>query len=141
MEEKYTIKKLGIDDYVLKYREKEIKLRSSVGLAEKMQNAIKVARMKMIKDLVKEGTTIDELTKKVSKDGKTYYDNSNKDELERIYIADENEKVFNECVKEMTGMSLTDLIFDIGLTTEEEAQTFGEKVGGILTGNFPRWWL
>lgn len=135
---KYEIIKNGVDDYTLKYKDNEIKLRSSVGLAEKMQGAIKTARMKMIKDLVKEGTTIDELTKKTSKDGKTYYDNSNKDELEKIYIADENERVFNECIREMTGKTLTDLIFDIGLTSETEAQKFGEEVGGILTGNFPR---
>lgn len=135
---KYEIIRNGVDDYTLKYKDKEIKLKSSVGLAEKMQGAIKTARMKMIKDLIKEGTTIDELTKKTNKDGKTYYDNSNKEELEKIYIADENEKVFNECIKEMTGSTLTDLIFDIGLTTESEAQEFGEKVGGILTGNFPR---
>lgn len=135
---KYEIIKNGVDNYTLKYQDKEIKLHSSVGLAEKMQSAIKSARMKMIKDLVKEGTTIDELTKKTTKDGKTYYDNSNKEELEQIYIADENEKVFNACVKEMTGMTLTDLMLEIGLTTETEATKFGEEIGGILTGNFPR---
>lgn len=135
---KYEIIKNGVDDYTLKFADKEIKLHSSVGLAERMQGAIKTARMKLIKDLVKEGTTIDELTKKTSKDGKTYYDNSNKEELEKIYIADENEKVFNECIKEMTGYTLTDLMFEIGLSSESEATKFGEEVGGILTGNFPR---
>lgn len=138
MEEKYTIVQNGIDNYTLKYKEKEIELKSSVGLAEKMQNAIKTARLRMIKDLVKEGTTIDELTKRTAKDGKTYYDNSNKDELEKIYIADENEKVFNECIKDMTGKTMTELIFDIGLTTEEEAQQFGERIGAIITGQTPR---
>ena len=87
---KYEIIKNGVDNYTLKFQNKEIKLHSSVGLAEKMQGAIKTARMKMIKDLVKEGTTIDELTKKTTKDGKTYYDNSNKDEFIMLNVVQDD---------------------------------------------------
>ena len=138
MEEKYTIIKNGMDDYTLKYKDKELKLRSCVGIAERLQNAIKVARIKMIKDLTKEGITVNELTKKTSVEGKTYYDNSNKDELEKIYIAEEQQAEFDKAVKDVTGMTFTDLVMDIGLQTEQEAQKLGEDISGILTEQTPR---
>ena len=138
MEEKYTIIKNGMDDYTLKYKDKEIKLRSCVHIAERLQDAIKVARIKLIKDLTKEGITVNELTKKTSVDGKTYYDNSNKDELEKIYIAEEQQAEFDRAVKEVSGHSFTELVLDIGLQTEEEAQKFGEAISGIITAQTPR---
>ena len=138
MEEKYTIIKNGMDDYTLKYKDNEVKLRSCVGIAERLQNSIKVARVKLIKDLTKEGITVNELTKKTTQDGKTYYDNSNKDELEKIYIAEEQQAEFDRAVKDISGKTFTELVTEIGLTTEEEAQKLGEELSGILTAQTPR---
>lgn len=136
-EEKYTITKNGVDDYSLKYGETEIKLHSTVGLAEKIQNVLNEARKKMIMDLSVNDRTLNDLVKETKKDGKTIVDTSNADALESLYIEREYSRVFEECVKDMTGKSFVELIQEIGIETEEEGEKFGEEIGGILSGNFP----
>lgn len=136
-EEKYTITKNGVDDYSLKYGETEIKLHSTVGLAEKIQNVLNEARKKMIMDLSANGRTLNDLVKETKQDGKTLVDTSNADALESLYIEREYSRVFEECVKDMTGKSFVELIQEIGIETEEEGEKFGEEIGGILSGNFP----
>ena len=136
-EEKYTITKNGVDDYSLKYGETEIKLHSTVGLAEKIQNVLNEARKKMIIDLSANGRTLNDLVKETKQDGKTLVDTSNADALESLYIEREYSRVFEECVKDMTGKSFVELIQEIGIETEEEGEKFGEEIGGILSGNFP----
>lgn len=136
-EEKYIITKNGVDDYSLKYGDTEIKLRSYVGLASKVQNVLNEARKKMIMDLSAEGRSLNSLITETKKDGKTLVDTSNADALESLYIEREYSKVFEECVKEMTGKTFVELIEEIGLLTDEEGEKFGEQIGLILSGNFP----
>lgn len=136
-EEKYTITKNGVDDYSLKYGDTEIKLRSYVELASKVQNVLNEARKKMIMDLSAEGRSLNSLITETKKDGKTLVDTSNADALESLYIEREYSKVFEECVKEMTGKTFVELIEEIGLLTDEEGEKFGEQIGLILSGNFP----
>lgn len=137
MKEKYTITKNGVDDYSLKYGETELKLHSTVGLAEKIQNVLSEARKKMIMDLSVNDRTLNDLVKETKKDGKTVVDTSNADALESLYIEREYAKVFEDCIKEMTGKSFIELIQEIGLETEEEGEKLGEELGNILSGNFP----
>jgi hypothetical protein len=134
---KYQFIKNGEDDYLLKYKDKEIHFNSNVDIAVRMQEVNKIARIKMIQDLGKAGVTIKELTKEIKKDGKTYYDNSNKEELEKEYIEEERSKVFNEVAKELLGMDFVELVKDIGITDEKEATKLGEEFGMILAGTFP----
>ena len=138
-EEKYTIVKNGVDDYSLKYGDKEIKLRSYVGLAEKIQNVYSEARRKMIMDLSADGRSLNSLITETKKDGKTLVDTSNADALENLYIEREYEKVFEECVKDITGMTFTELCVELKLETDEEGIKLGEDIGLILSGNFPSW--
>lgn len=138
MKEKYTITKNGVDDYSLKYKDTEIKLHSTVGLAQKIQNVLNEARRKMIIDLATQGKTLNDLVKETKKDGKTIVDTSNADALENLYIEREYSNVFEECVKDMTGKTFVELIQEIGLETEEEGATFGEEIGNILSGSTPR---
>lgn len=135
--EKYTIVKNGVDDYSLKYGDTEIKMHSSVGLASKIQNVLNEARKKMIMDLSAQGRSLKSLEVETKKDGKTLIDTSNADALEGLYIEREYTIAFEECVKEMTGKTFVDLIQEIGLTDEGEAEKFGEDIGLILAGNFP----
>lgn len=137
MKEKYTITKNGVDDYSLKYGETELKLHSTVGLAEKIQNVLSEARKKMIMDLSVNDRTLNDLVKETKKDGKTVVDTSNVDALESLYIEREYARVFEDCIKEMTGKSFIELIQEIGLETEEEGEKLGEELGNILSGNFP----
>lgn len=137
MKEKYTIIKNGVDDYSLKYGETELKLHSTVGLAEKIQNVLNEARKKMIMDLSINDRTLNDLVKETKKDGKTVVDTSNADALESLYIEREYARVFEDCIREMTGKSFIELIQEIGITTEEEGEKLGEELGNILSGNFP----
>lgn len=134
---KYQFIKNGEDDYTLKYKDKEINFNSNVDIAVRMQDVNKIARIKMIQDLGKAGVTIKELTKEIKKDGKTYYDNSNKEELEKEYIDEERSRVFMEVAKELLGMDFYELTKDIGITDEKEAVKLGEEFGQILAGTFP----
>lgn len=137
MSKKYEIIKNGLDDYTLKYKDQEINFNSNVDLNTKMQSVYKKARIKMIQELGQAGMTVKELTKEIKKDGKTYYDNSNKEELEKAYIEDEKGNVFLECVKEMTGKDFTELMTEIGIEEEKEAAELGKELGEVLSGTFP----
>lgn len=133
---KYEFIKNGIDDYTLKYKDKEINFKSNVDVVNRLQNSIANARLKMIKDLAKEGISLKDLTIEKKENGKTYYDNTNKDELEKAYTQQEQSKVFMEIIKELFGMDITELFLDIGLATEEESEQFSEEFGQILVGQF-----
>lgn len=138
MNKKYEIVKNGIDNYSLKYKDKELKMHSSVGITTEMQKANKNARVKLIMDLSSQGKSIKDLTKEIKKDGKTYSDNSNKAELEKVYLEEEYSLVFDKALKEIIGMTFEELIEDIGLETQEEAETLSVDLGYVLTGKTPR---
>lgn len=134
---KYEFIKNGVDDYTLKYKDKEIRFNSKVDLVTRLQETTATARNKMIKDLTKEGISLKDLTIETKKDGKTFYDNTNRIELENSYIQQEQTKVFMNIIKEMLGMEITELFADIGLTEEHEGSEFSEQLGKILVGQFP----
>ena len=136
MEKKYEIIKNGLDDYTLKYKDKEINFKANVNIASKLQEYVKNARLKMVLDLTKQGISLSDLTKEIKKDGKTYYDNSNKEELEKIYLEQEQANVIQEILKETLGMTMDELIFDIGIDTEEETKEFAKEIGEVISGRF-----
>ena len=53
---------------------------------------------------------------KEKENGKTYYDNTNKEELEKAYLEKEQSKVFIEIIEKLFGMSVEDLFIDMELT-------------------------
>lgn len=132
---KYEFIKNGVDEYTLKYKDKEIKFNSKVEFIKDLQEVNKVARMKMIADLSKQGLSVKDLVKEEKRDGKTYYDNSNKEYIEEAYIQEVQQKVFSDIIKKMIGLSLEEVIMDIGLTEEKEISEFGGQIGNILVGN------
>ena len=134
---KYEFIKNAPDDYTLKYKDKEINFKSTVDIVKKMQEVNRIARLKLVKDLAKENMTIKDLVKEIKKDGKTYYDNSSKEEIEKVYIEETSGIVFLEIVEEMLGISMVNLIADIGLENEEETSKFSEELGNIIIGQFP----
>ena len=133
---KYEFIKNGVDDYTLKYKDKEINFKSNVNIVNNLQDSISKARMNMIKDLAKEGMTIKDLVVERKENGKTYYDNTNKEELEKAYLEKEQSKVFIEIIEKLFGMSVEDLFIDMGLSNVEESTQFSEELGKILVGNF-----
>lgn len=138
MKKKYEIIQNGKDDYSLKYKDKEIKFHSTIEIVKKIQEANKIARINMILDLGKKGISIKDLIKEEKKDGKIYYDNTNKNELEKIYIEETTGQIFQEELEKMLGMDFLTLLNEIGLVEEEEIKEFSSELGKVMVGQFPR---
>lgn len=133
---KYEIVKNATDDYSLKYKDKEFNFHADLNMKKKMQGVYKTAKLKMLKDLSSEGISLKKYTIEEKKDGKTYYDNTNKKELEQAYIDEETANMFNGICMDNFGMELTDLITDVGLD-DTEIEEFSKKLAMALNGNFP----
>jgi hypothetical protein len=134
---KYEIIKRSLDEYTLKYKDKEINFKTDIDIIAKMQRANKRARIKMITDLSKEGVSLKDFTIEEKKNGKTYQDNTNKTELEKAYIEEETANVFNEICKDKLGYDLFGIIQEIELN-EEEITEFSKELAEALTGKTPR---
>lgn len=133
---KYEFIRLDEDNIKLKYKDKEFTFKVNVKLISEMQKIIMESRIKLIEDLAEKGKSIKNLTIEIKKDGKTYYDNSNKQELEQIYQEQEYLKFFNNKCQEIFNMDLQSLIDDIGLN-DEEAEIFGKELTMNLSGKTP----
>ena len=134
---KYEIIKNDLDNYTLKYKNKEFNYTSDIELISKLQEAPKNARVEMLKDLALAGVSLKNFTIEEKKDGKTYYDNTNKNELENTYIQNKMLEIINNVCIEKFGMRLTELILDIGLNEPKEQEKFSSELGGSLMGKLP----
>ena len=136
---KWTIRKEGIDNYFLEYKDKILPFHSNVGMVNDLQGAIKKARLKLIKDLASEGKTIDSLTiKETTEDGKVLYNSSNRNYIEETYIQEEYQRALEKIIQDSFGMNYLDLLNDIGIETEEESKDFFGEIGQCLIGRTPR---
>lgn len=134
---KYQIIKNGTDDYTLKYKDKEFNYKSDIELMSKLQSAPKLARVEMLKDLAKEGISLKDFTIESRKEGKTYFDNTNKNELENTYIQNKMLEIIDNTCKEKFNLSFTELLLDIGLENQQEQEKFSSELGSSLMGKFP----
>jgi hypothetical protein len=127
------------DDIVsLKYKDKEFTFKANIKLVSEMQGLVMQSRKKMIQEFAKNGQSIKDLTIEIKKDGKTYYDNTNKAELEKIYQEETTLEFFNNKCMEFFGMDIATLMTDIGLETEEEGSKFSNDLIAYMSGNIPR---
>lgn len=133
---KYQIIKNGTDDYTLKYKDKEINFYADINLIKEIQSANQKAKVRMIMDLSKQGISLKEFVIEEKKDGKTYYDNTNKKELINSYVEEETTNVFNKICKDKFGLELIELIQDIGLN-EDEIEKFSKELSEALLGKTP----
>lgn len=138
MAKKYEFIKNGMDDYTLKYKDKEIQFCSKVEFIKELQEVQKNARLKMISDLAKEGMSIQDLIIKKTEGAKTIEDHSNKDYVEQGYIQQEQVKVIDNICKKLFNMDASTLILDLGFTDEKEVEDFYKEFGDILAGSLPR---
>lgn len=135
---KYEFIKVDEDTSKLKYKDKEFEIKRNVKLVSEMQELIKKARLNMIMDLSKQGISIDSLTIEKKENGKTYYDNSNRLAIEKIYQEQATLEYFNNLIEHITNMTLEALLEDIGLSTEKEGEQFSQKLMECLSGSIPR---
>lgn len=131
---KYKFERLAEDNYKLTYKDKEFTFKSSVKIISELQSLIVSARKIMITELAKNGSSIKELTKEVKVNGKTYYDNSNAKELEKVYQEEATMNYFNNKSVELFNMELQDLFNDIGLEEANEIQQFTTELVQCLSG-------
>ena len=133
---KYEIIKNGMDDYILKYKDKTIQFNSKVEYSVESQDIVKKARMRMIVDLSKQGMSVKSLIREEKKDGKTLIDNSNKDYIEEAYIQEVQEEVFSDILKKMIGYTFEELVVEIGLDNSDDIVKLGEDLGKVLSGSY-----
>lgn len=138
MVKKYEFIKNGLDDYTLKYKDKEINFCSKVEFIKDLQEVQKNARLKMISDLAKQGMSVQDLIIKKTEGAKTIEDHSNKDYVEQGYIQQEQVKVIDNICKKMFNMDASTLILELGFTDEKEVEDFYTEFGDILAGSLPR---
>ena len=138
MVKKYEFIKNGLDDYTLKYKDKEINFCSKVEFIKDLQEVQKNARLKMISDLAKQGMSVQDLIIKKTEGAKTIEDHSNKDYVEQGYIQQEQVKVIDNICKKMFNMDASTLILELGFTEEKEVEDFYTEFGDILAGSLPR---
>lgn len=138
MVKKYEFIKNGIDDYTLKYKDKEIRFNSKVEFIKDLQEVQKNARNKMVADLIKQGMSVQDLIIKRVEGAKTIEDHSNKDYIEQGYIQEEQARVLDNICKKLFNMDVSALILDIGFTDEKDIEGFYKEFGDILAGSVPR---
>ena len=131
---KYKFEKITEDNYKLIYKEKEFALKSSVKVISELQSLVVNARKQMITELAKNGSSIKNLTIETKENGKTYYDNSNAKELEKIYQEEATMNYFNNKCLELFDMDLQSLLSDIGLENADEVQQFTTDLITCLSG-------
>lgn len=134
--EKYKITKISMDKYKLEYKDKVIEFNSKVEYANDTQNIIKTARLRMVADLTSKGISVKDLVKEEKKDGKTLYDNSNKEYIEEAYINEVQEEILSEIIKKMMGKTFEELVLDIGLENENEIIKLGEDLGKVISNQY-----
>ena len=135
---KWTIRKEGIDNYFLEYKDKILPFHSNVGMVNELQGAIKKARLRLIKELKDQGMSLSDLTTKKEENGKVIYDTSDRQYIEEVYINEEYQKALEKIIQDSFGMSYLDLLNDIGIETEEESKDFFGEIGQCLIGRTPR---
>lgn len=133
---KYTFS-VEEDVVSLKYKDKEFTFKTNVKLISEMQGLVMEARKRMIQEFAKTGQSIKDLTIETKENGKTYYDNTNKIELEKIYQEELTIEFFNKKCEELFGMDLAGLMLDIGLETEDEGSKFSNDLITYMSGNIP----
>lgn len=135
---KYEFITIDEDTTELKYKDKVISIKKDVDLQVKVQGATARARMRMNNDLTKEGMTRKDLTIEKHEGNKTYYDNTNALDLEEYYQLLALQEVMDELVKKYSGMTLVELMQDVGLdimVDSKENQDFMTNLTKAFMGN------
>ena len=134
---KYEFTKIDSDTTELRYKDKVFTIKKDIDLEKRIQETIPRARILLNAELSKMGMTKKDLVIERHEGNKTYYDNTNIIDAEEQYQAIATMQVFDEIVKKYTGMTLAELMQDIGLNVNEankENEQFGLDLTSAFTG-------
>lgn len=129
----YEFIEVDKDTTKLKYKDKEFLIKRDVGLLKDLQSINVKAKRRMVMELAKEGLTTKDLVIEKNINGKKIMDNSNLTEMENSYVQQESLNVFDNLVNKFCGMSIAELIMDIGILDEKQSEDFGNKLINAFT--------
>lgn len=143
----YSFKYISTDCYELHYVDKNNQetvkpFKRTVEMAQKLQGIYASARLKMYKDLTKQGITKKDLIIEIkNNDGSISYDESNFREYEEEYTKQEGALILTEIINDCFGMQIADLIEDMGIdpysndiNDVQQVALFSQKLTMILRG-------
>lgn len=133
---KYQFVEKDKDTSILKYKDKEFEFKRDIDLQAKVQGVHSKARTKMFIELSKQGITKDDLVVKTIKNGKTYEDNSNLEEIEKGYVEMAMLDLIDDICFKYTQMKFAELIVDIGMSQEnfKEMEQFTTDLTLAISG-------
>ena len=132
----YEFIKIDEDTTKLKYKDKEFEIKKNVELLSTLQGINFRAKARMMRELKSMGMVADDL-KVIRKEGsKTYEDNSNLIELEEYCLSVEAELIYDEIVKKFSGMTLAEILNDIGISRDDKDSIikFTDKINKAIVG-------
>lgn len=130
---KYQIVEVEEDILELRYKDKVFSSKRNIELVKEYQDLERKAKVQFVIDLQKDGYTTNDLVKEVKEGSKTYMDYSSLNYLQEQYVNGKRMEFFQNFCKKITGMSLEELILDIGIT-EDESMQFGLDFSQLITG-------
>lgn len=137
---KYEFVEVDEDITELRYKDKSFKSKRNLELLKQFEDIERKAKIQFIADLKKDGLSIQDLVSEKKEGNKTIVDYSNVDYLQKEYVETQKIKFFNDFCKSITGMTLEELVIDIGLTEEECTQfgfDFSQMINGMRKEEFP----
>lgn len=142
---KYEFKRIDEDVFKLIYthrdKEEEIEFTRDIGLTSLLQSINARARREMYKELtINNLTKRDFLIEKTGKNGEKIIDETNFIEYEKTFIEKVEYDTAVELFKKLFKKDITQLITEIGLTTDAEMGEFIDEfkeiiVGGVIKGS------
>jgi hypothetical protein len=132
----YKFIKIDDDTTELKYKEKTFTFKKDVELLSSVQNINFRAKARMMSELKKMNMSADDLVLVKVEGNKRYEDKSNLIELEQYCLSVEAELIYDEILKKFCGMTLAEIIKDIGIdiTNKDEILEFTNQVNQAIVG-------
>ena len=137
---KYEIVEVEEDITELRYKDKSFRAKRNLDLMKQYEDVERKAKMQFIADLKKEGLSVQDLVSEKKEGSKTTVDYSNVDYLQREYVETKKLEFFQDFCKSITGMTIEELVVDIGLTEDECTQfgyDFSQMISGMRKKEFP----
>ena len=131
---KYKFIEVEEDITELQYKDKKFQAKRNIQLVKDYEDIERKAKIEFFKDLNQEGMSIKDLIVEKTEEKKTYQDYSTVDYLQKQYVEGKKLQFFEDFCKKITGMSLEELVNDIGLEDTEEIQKFGYDFSQMMTG-------
>ena len=132
----YKFIKIDDDTTELKYKEKTFTFKKDVELLSSVQNINFRAKARMMSELKKMNMSADDLVLVKVEGNKRYEDKSNLIELEQYCLSVEAELIYDEILKKFCGMTLAEIIKDIGIdiTNKDDILEFTNQVNQAIVG-------